>query len=233
MKTRISEVFSSIQGEGLLLGRRQVFVRFTGCNLNCNYCDTPENKDPSYGELISTDELFERVDKLRTPDFHSVSFTGGEPLLNADFIGEFLSKHNFPSLIETNGSLPDELAKIIDFIDYASIDIKLPEHESSSNWDDLLESELKSIKLLIDKGINTYIKVVVMPSTKVDLVGYIASRVKDEVKESTDLSMVIQPVSPLDLWADEEDKLFKISEKAGEYMDVLTIPQVHKLLKVR
>jgi organic radical activating enzyme len=233
MKTRISEVFSSIQGEGLLLGRRQVFVRFTGCNLNCNYCDTPENKDPSYGELVSTDELFERVDKLITPDFHSISFTGGEPLLNADFISEFLSKYDFTSLIETNGSLPDELAKIIDLIDYASIDIKLPEHESSGNWDDLFESELKSIKLLIDKGINTYIKVVVMPSTKVDLVGYIASRVKDEVKESTDLSMVIQPVSPLDLWADEEDKLFKISEKAGEYMDVLTIPQVHKLLKVR
>jgi organic radical activating enzyme len=72
-----------------------------------------------------------------------------------------------------------------------------------------------------------------MPSTKVDLVGYIASRVKDEIKENTNISMVIQPVSPLGLWADEENKLFKISEKAGEYMDVLTIPQVHKLLKVR
>lgn len=233
MRTCVSEVFSSIQGEGLLLGRRQVFVRFAGCNLDCNYCDTSQNRNRSYGDLVSTEELFDRVNKLITPDFHSISFTGGEPLLNAHFITEFLSKHNYPSLIETNGSLPHELAKIMDFIDYVSIDIKLPEHEASSNWHDLFESELKSIKLLIDNGINTYIKMVVMPSTKVELVGYIASRVTSETSKSRGLSMVIQPVSPLRLWADEKSKLFRISEKAGEYMDVLTIPQIHKLLKVR
>ncbi|HPX77174.1 MAG TPA: 7-carboxy-7-deazaguanine synthase QueE, partial [Methanobacterium sp.] len=43
MNTRISEIFSSIQGEGKLVGRRQVFIRFSGCNLTCNYCDTPQS----------------------------------------------------------------------------------------------------------------------------------------------------------------------------------------------
>ncbi|AEG19144.1 MAG: 7-carboxy-7-deazaguanine synthase QueE [Methanobacterium paludis] len=233
MKAHISEVFSSIQGEGTLIGRRQIFVRFSGCNLKCNYCDTSKNQDPLYGEEISVDELFERVNEIITPDFHSISFTGGEPLLHADFIREFLEKHNFKALIETNGSLPKELAKIVDLIDYASVDIKLPEHEASSNWDDLFGCELESIKILRDEGINTYSKVVVMPSTKVDLVGYIASRIAREVPDTSNLSMVIQPVSPLGLWADEERKLFRISEKAGEYLDVLVIPQVHKLLKVR
>ncbi|MEM4195978.1 MAG: 7-carboxy-7-deazaguanine synthase QueE, partial [Methanothermobacter sp.] len=47
MKAPIMEVFSSIQGEGLLLGKRQIFIRFAGCNLNCSYCDTPESRDPS------------------------------------------------------------------------------------------------------------------------------------------------------------------------------------------
>ena len=48
MKTHINEVFSSIQGEGTLIGRRQVFIRFSGCNLDCNYCDTSKSRDPSF-----------------------------------------------------------------------------------------------------------------------------------------------------------------------------------------
>ncbi len=233
MKTHINEVFSSIQGEGILIGRRQVFVRFSGCNLDCNYCDTSKSRDPLFGDLISTEELLDRINKLITPDFHSISFTGGEPLLQADFIKNFLEEHKFKSLLETNGSLPDELRKIVGLLDYVSLDIKLPEHETSKNWDDLFDLELESIKLLRDKGINTYCKVVVMPQTKVDMIGFIASKIANEVQNTLKLSMVIQPVSPLDLWADGNQKLFEISEEVGKYIDVLTIPQVHKLLNVR
>jgi organic radical activating enzyme len=233
MKTHINEVFSSIQGEGILIGRRQVFVRFSGCNLDCNYCDTSKSRDPLYGDLISTEKLLNSINRLITPDFHSISFTGGEPLLHADFIKKFLEEHEFKSLLETNGSLPDELRKITELLDYVSIDIKLPEHEASKNWDDLFDMELESIKLLRDEEINTYCKVVVMPGTKVDIIGFIASKIADEVQNTSKLSMVIQPVSPLDLWAEGCHKLFEISEEAGKYLDVLTIPQVHKLLNVR
>jgi organic radical activating enzyme len=76
MKARINEVFSSIQGEGKLIGRRQVFVRFSGCNLECNYCDTPLSRDPNFGALFSAEELFNSIDNLITPDFHSVSLQG-------------------------------------------------------------------------------------------------------------------------------------------------------------
>ena len=202
MKTHINEVFSSIQGEGILIGRRQVFVRFSGCNLDCNYCDTSKSRDPLYGDLISTEELLNSINRLITPDFHSISFTGGEPLLHADFIKKFLEEYEFKSLLETNGSLPDELRKITELLDYVSIDIKLPEHGASKNWDDLFDMELESIKLLRDEEINTYCKVVVMPGTKVDMIGFIASKIADEVQNTSKLSMVIQPVSPLDLWAE-------------------------------
>nr|WP_243686859.1 hypothetical protein [Methanobacterium formicicum] len=42
------------------MGRRQVFVRFTGCNLNCNYCDTSLSRDPGYGEEIGIDSLYQK-----------------------------------------------------------------------------------------------------------------------------------------------------------------------------
>ncbi len=113
------------------------------------------------------------------------------------------------------------------------MDVKLPEHEAVSNWDDLLDQEIKSIKILIEKGINSYCKLVVQPSTTTETVAFIASRIKDEIPDNHKISLVVQPASPLDMWAGKTHKLLEISEKAGEHFDVLTIPQVHKLLNLR
>jgi organic radical activating enzyme len=231
--TRICEVFSSIQGEGTLLGRRQIFIRFTGCNLHCNYCDTPQSRDIKAGYKISPLHLYQKIEDLKTPDLHSFSLTGGEPLLNADFIKIFLEEYSLTCLLETNGSLPGELEKIVDYLTYASVDIKLPGHGAVSHWENLFRQELESINLLIDEGINTYCKVVVMPDTPEDEIGWIASRVKQGVQKSSKLSMVLQPASPLEDWAYRSSKLLRISEETGRHLDVLTIPQVHKLLDLR
>lgn len=233
IKARISEIFSSIQGEGKLIGRRQVFIRFSGCNLNCNYCDTPLSRDPDYGCELDINTLSEKIDELVTPDFHSISLTGGEPLMQADFIKNFLEEYKSHSLLETNGSLPDEIAKLVGLIDYVSLDIKLPEHEAVSNWDDSFCKEIESIKILIEEGINTYCKLVVQPSTQKDTVGFVAARIKDEIPYASKLPLVVQPASPMDFWTGKTQKLLEISEKAGEHLDVLTIPQVHKLLKLK
>lgn len=83
MKTKINEIFSSIQGEGPVVGYKQLFIRFCGCNLKCEYCDT----EFLQGEEYTAQELYEKVSKeydLRS--FHSVSLTGGEPLLHAEFL---------------------------------------------------------------------------------------------------------------------------------------------------
>jgi 7-carboxy-7-deazaguanine synthase len=222
-----------LQGEGKFLGRRQVFVRFSGCNLHCNYCDTPQSRNFNLGDFYDVNELYSRIEELITPDFHSISFTGGEPLLQADFLKDFLDKHNLITMLETNGSLPHELRKIVKYIEYASIDIKLPEHEAISMYDDLFKREMASIKILIEEGIDSYCKLVVLPSTRADTVGSLAARMKDEFPDVSKLSLVVQPASPLNLWGGKTNKLLKISEKAGEHMDVLTIPQVHKLLNLR
>ncbi len=233
IKARISEIFSSIQGEGKLIGTRQVFVRFSGCNLDCNYCDTPLSRNPLYGDEFDINTLHKKIDELITSDFHSISLTGGEPLLHADFIKNFLEEYNLPSLLETNGSLPDEITKLVELIDYASLDIKLPEHGAVKNWDDLLFREMESVKILIEEGINSYCKLVVLPTTQTDTVSSIAARISEEIPNASKMPLVVQPASPLEFWAGKTHKLLEISEKAGEHLNVLTIPQVHKLLKLR
>ncbi len=94
----ISEIFSSIQGEGLYIGERQLFIRFCGCNLNCDFCDTDFEKK----EFIKIFDENENINKVNNPisptelqkiteeflknPHHLISLTGGEPLLYSDFL---------------------------------------------------------------------------------------------------------------------------------------------------
>ena len=80
--------FFKFSGEGLFIGQRQIFVRFAGCNLNCNYCDTNDSKSEKSGKLMTVDEVLAAIEKVRTPDCHVISFTGGEPSLYPEFINE-------------------------------------------------------------------------------------------------------------------------------------------------
>ena len=129
-KIKVKEIFTSIQGEGPFVGYKQLFIRFCGCNLSCNYCDT------DYRTVDSVEyELAELIDILKhNSDCHSVSLTGGEPLLNVGFLKEFLSQCPLPVYLETNAVLAGELSEIIDYVDYISADIKL---KSATGGNDL------------------------------------------------------------------------------------------------
>ena len=127
MKAPIIEIFSSFQGEGLLIGERQIFVRFAGCNLNCNYCDTNDSKSEKSGRLMTPQSVTDEINKLLTPDCRSISFTGGEPSLYPDFINEVSKLTDLKIMLETNGTLPDNIDSI-EKLDMVSLDIKLPEH---------------------------------------------------------------------------------------------------------
>ena len=112
MKAPIIEIFSSFQGEGLLIGERQIFVRFAGCNLNCNYCDTNDSKSEKSGKLMTPEEVCEKINKILTPDCKTISFTGGEPSLYPEFISEVSRNFNLNIMLETNGTLPDNIDSI-------------------------------------------------------------------------------------------------------------------------
>lgn len=101
---RISEVYESIQGEGEYVGEPSVFVRTTGCNLRCWFCDTPFTSWNPAGETRSLDDLCEQI--LNWPTKHVV-ITGGEPLIQDDVVelARRLIEHDRFITVETAGSV--------------------------------------------------------------------------------------------------------------------------------
>jgi len=129
----VNEIFKSIQGESWFAGLPCVFVRLTGCNLRCNYCDTTYAYEG--GEELSVEELLQRVEAYTCP---MVDITGGEPLLQDETpeLAEALLQKARTVLVETNGSLDiDILPKGIVRI----VDVKCPDSGQSEKmfWENM------------------------------------------------------------------------------------------------
>lgn len=112
----VCEVFKSIDGEGIRTGAPAIFVRFAGCNLRCEYCDTPYalKVNQADDKLSTVDAVVDEIIKYCTgtiDTIYNLTFTGGEPLLYSDEIINILIKLNercgfgFSTNIETNGSI--------------------------------------------------------------------------------------------------------------------------------
>lgn len=129
---RIAEIYQSIQGEGLLTGAESVFVRASGCNLRCWFCDTPFASWQPEGEDVSVDEIIDRA--IRLGGSHAV-LTGGEPMLFSEMIPltTGLKAAGFHVTIETAGTLYLPLE-----CDLMSISPKLtgsgPDREQHPRW---------------------------------------------------------------------------------------------------
>lgn len=109
---KVNEIFYSLQGEGHFTGTPAVFVRFSGCNLNCDFCDTQHNR----GTEMSEDEIIAEVSKY--PTYHVV-ITGGEPTLQltSSLVNKLHTAGKFVQ-IETNGTRPliDDLDFLVDWV---------------------------------------------------------------------------------------------------------------------
>ncbi len=231
MKAPIIEIFSSFQGEGVLIGQRQIFVRFAGCNLNCAYCDTKNSISKKEGTLMTPEEVVSKIESILTPDCHTISFTGGEPSLYPEFINEVSKLTDLDIMLETNGTLPENIG-LIDNLDIVSLDIKLKEQFNGDFKEDIFLNEIKSLNLLIEKSINVYCKVVILPCLKIKSFEEVIKKIDNEIIDNKNVQFIIQPSSPLNEWNNLSNCLFEFSEVVGRYFEVSTIPQIHKILNI-
>ena len=244
----IVEIFSSAQGEGLYIGYKQIFIRFAGCNLSCNFCDTDfKPKDTAKIELNAGKEDFEWVknplDKdtifyyLKKLDIskklhHSISLTGGEPLLQIDFLKDFLTdnfaKHKYKIYLETNGTLYEDFNKIVKLIDIVSMDIKIP--SSAKNKEELWQKHKKFLDVYVENKkskIELFVKVVVNENfSDEELYNIIWCLSSSEA----DVPVIIQPQSNN---PPAGSQLLEWQSRLLKHINVVRIiPQAHKILGV-
>ncbi len=221
---RISEIFSSIQGEGIYAGEPHIFVRFYGCNMSCVYCDTPSDgisKDTTLRSAI--DRI---LDLNKDKAIRTVSLTGGEPLLYSNFLKILmpnLREKGYKIYLDTNGVLPDKLKEVIDFVDVLAMDIKLP----SATRDRPFWNEHREF-LIIAKSKDIFIKIVITAETNKGDFDKAVELIKSVDKN---LPLILQPASQFrDFNAvPKTSVLMKWQKSANSKLkDVRIIPQMHK-----
>lgn len=197
------EVFSAIQGEGLNVGARQIFIRFAFCDLRCRFCDSahtwnaPPNcrieQTPGYRDFaiyqnpISLSMLLQWVEQQNIPCLHdSISLTGGEPLLHARFLSQFIPQirlnTGLPIYLESGGHRPEQLAMILPYLDSVGMDLKLPSVSGESRW---LEHE-NFLQLCYEAQIEVFVKIIISQDTDLS-----------ELKRSAELIAAVNPTIPV------------------------------------
>ena len=227
---QIVEIFESLQGEGKYAGARQIFVRGAGCPVGCDYCDTDFSPRDSftvnravYKNPVSAEELVRLLTSEFRPElYHSVSFTGGEPLIYSDElrqISPLLRERGVRLFLETSGYRPEELPEIGSYFDYISLDIKTV----FAPFEEHLRRLLHAVRSMGHPGL--YLKLVLRQG-ETDTVPLVAAYMK-----SAGIN---------ELWLQPVDNVFNLSEisslqniLASHGISAYFIPQLHKILNIR
>jgi organic radical activating enzyme len=142
---KITEIFSSVQGEGLRQGEPTIFIRLSGCNLKCSFCDTKYAWEE--GQQYSVDQVLEEVRKIRQSfPAQWICITGGEPLLqDIDGLTKALKKEGLKIQVETNATLYRTLP-----VDWYSISPKPDRYTYRPEY----REKAKEVKIIITKNLD-------------------------------------------------------------------------------
>ncbi len=233
------EVFSSIQGEGQYVGYRQIFVRLAGCNLECKFCDTPTSRTfAKNGQIektagkrdfetifnpLSIDQLAEYINSMLVFPHHSISLTGGEPLCQVAAIKKLAPLLKGPIYLETNGTLPSQLASVLNYIDIISMDIKLPSATGQNSWQQHREF------LQIANQRTVFVKLVATAEMNDD---EFRQAIELIASVNNEIPFIIQPVTPINsCHGVTPDMVLNLQEQALTLLsNVRVIPQTHKFI---
>lgn len=207
MKVKISEIFYSIQGEGVNIGKPTLFVRFFGCNLRCSWCDSMYAVDGDEFEEVSLDDLLKKIQEFKCKN---ICITGGEPLYQEEqavLLTDRLLKKGYKILLETAGHLkPMEIFKDPNVI--ISMDCKCPSSKMEKKTNLLFLEEL---------DVKDQIKFVIQ-----DLVDY--QYAKSLINRNNfKAKLIFQPV-----YGSSLNQLAELVLK--DNLNIRVLPQIHKII---
>lgn len=250
------EIFPSVQGEGIHVGRRHFFVRFGACNLDCAYCDTPDWKAPPDECAVyqGDAEPLRLTNPLRVPEVldqvmaltvregmpDAVSLTGGEPLLHVDFLHVLLPElrnQGHRIYLETNGLLTEPLTRVLPWVDTVAMDVKLARYLSRPRK---LAAEHASFLAACGEreDCEVFVKVVfdgeATDEELMDAAGIVAN--SGVARAGRSVPFVLQPITPYGDITKVPDaaRLHHLHRRLrGILPDVRIIPQTHVQLGLR
>lgn len=236
---QLSEVFTSIEGEGIFIGTKTLFVRMAGCHLKCYWCDTAYALAMDSGISYSIDNAKKLISKCLQPNTFKVNFTGGEPLIQYEAIMElakFVKNKGLRTCLESSCYDATRFAKVLPYIDICKVEFKMSSSKvvDINSYVDLLNNEIECLKIAVKhRAKTTYIKVVVTNSTDIGEFKRLVTLIFESLSSSEDISgFIIQPVYGFDEIS-VEALLHLYDIVYSFYHNVRIIPQIHKAIGAR
>lgn len=238
VRARVSEIFTSIEGEGIFVGKKTLFIRFSGCHLKCRWCDTKYALPLDSGTEYQIDEIEDLIMRELQPFTYKVNFTGGEPLLQTDAViklADFIKKQtNLKTYIESSCFDSELFSKVLPYMDICKIEFKTDDSKVVENemYDSLLLNEIKCFELAVESNKTTYIKIVVTNSTNLESFKNLVYNISKKIKPSDIVGFIIQPSHGVD--QPTVNKLLHTYDIVQPmFPEVRIIPQLHKEIGAR
>ena len=234
MKTRLFEIFTSVEGEGILYGTKTLFVRLAGCPFTCFYCDTLESLPMDSGTEYSIEDANNLIDKKLEKNTYKVNFTGGEPLVQSEAVLE-MAKHikskNIPTYLESSCYDSQKFSTVLPFIDYIKIEFKTPDAQfvDSKHYSKLIENALECLKISVESKKITYIKIVVSSKTEFESLSELLVKIFNIISKEDISGFIIQPT--YGIAEPNLEHLLKLYDLVYPYYkEVRVVPQLHKFI---
>ena len=237
-RARVSEIFTSIEGEGIFVGKKTLFIRLSGCHLKCRWCDTKYALPLDSGTDYQIDEIKDLIIKELRPFTYKVNFTGGEPLLQTEAVielADFIKKQtNLKTYIESSCFDSELFSKVLPYIDICKIEFKTDDSKvvEDEEYDNLILNEIKCLELAVGSNKATYIKIVVTNSTNLESFKNLVYNISKKIKPSDILGFIIQPSFGID--QPTVNRLLDTYDVVQPmFPEVRIIPQLHKEIGAR